>query len=79
MKVLIFYLFAKRCDRLDNSKFYSVFGSGYVIDHAQNTCRTDEKRQKREKLTFDFDRYDEQVNSSYRYIVIMRNQTFLIL
>ena len=29
-------LFAKPCDRLDNLKLYSVFGSGFVIDMALN-------------------------------------------
>ena len=27
-------VFAKPCDRLDNLKLYSVFGSGFLIDHA---------------------------------------------
>ena len=32
------FLFAKSCDRLDKLKFYSVFGSGFLIDHALSLC-----------------------------------------
>ena len=28
------FAFAKPCDRLDNLKLYSVFRSGFLIDHA---------------------------------------------
>ena len=28
------FVFAKPCDRLDHFKLYSVFGSGFLIDHA---------------------------------------------